>query len=66
MEHLIDIKENDIRQQFPEVLETLLRDHTTKQNIFWATDNYIHLGEKYAYNAPILPELITGNNGNLS
>lgn len=65
MEHLIDIKENDIRQQFPEVLETLLRDHTTKQNIFWATDNYIHLGEKYAYNAPILPELITGNNGNI-
>lgn len=65
MEHLIDIKENDIRQQFPEVLETLLRDHTTEQNIFWATDNYIHLGEKYAYNAPILPELITGNNGNI-
>jgi len=61
----VDIKENDIREQYPEVLETLLRDHTTRKNIFWATENYHYLGENYAFSAPILPELITGNNGNI-
>ncbi|OIP83307.1 MAG: restriction endonuclease subunit M [Porphyromonadaceae bacterium CG2_30_38_12] len=60
-----DIKENDIREQCPEVLETLLRDHTTQQNIFWATENYHYLGESYAFAAPILPELITGDKGNV-
>jgi len=65
MENVIDIKENDIRQQYPEVLEALLRDHTTQQNIFWATNNYSELGESYAFSSPILPELITGLNGNI-
>jgi len=65
MENVIDIKENDIRQQYPEVLEALLRDHTTKQNIFWATNNYSELGESYTFSSPILPELITGINGNI-
>lgn len=60
-----DIKENDLREHHPEVLEILLRDHTTQQNIFWATDNYHYLGESYAFSAPILPELITGDNGNI-
>ena len=60
-----DIKENDIREQYPEVLETLLRDHTTQQNIFWATENYHYLGESYAFAAQILPELITGDKGNI-
>ena len=61
----VDIKENDIREQYPEVLETLLRDHTTKKNILWATSNYIHLGDCYAYSSPILSEYITGDNGNV-
>jgi hypothetical protein len=46
-------------------LEALLRDHTTQQNIFWATNNYSELGESYAFSTPILPELITGINGNI-
>ena len=41
----IDIKENNLREQYPEVLEALLRDHTTQKNIFWATDNYQDQGE---------------------
>jgi len=61
----VDILENDIREQYPEVLETLLRDHTTQKNIFWATNNYHDLGEGYEYASPILPELITGDNGNV-
>lgn len=61
----IDILENEILEQYPDVLEILLRDHTTKKNIFWATDNYQHLGEAYRFNSQILPELITGENGDI-
>jgi hypothetical protein len=65
MSNDIDILENDIREKYPEVLEILLRDHTTQRNIFWATDNYLHLGKGFEYASPILPELITGENGNV-
>ena len=61
----IDILENEILKQYPEVLEILLCDHTTQKNIFWATDNYEQLGESYHFNAQILPELITGENGHI-
>lgn len=61
----IDILENEIVEQYPDVLEILLRDHTTQKNIFWATDNYEHLGNAYSFNAHVLPELITGENGNI-
>ena len=47
----------------PEVLDTLLRDHTTGKNIFWATHDYEELGSEYSYRSPILPELITGERG---
>ena len=47
----------------PEVLATLLRDHTTGKNIFWATHDYESLGPEYDYHSPILPELITGERG---
>lgn len=57
-----DINENDILTLGAEVLEALLRDHTTGANIFWATADYEHLGEKYSYKMPILPELVTGEN----
>ena len=61
----VDILENDIREQYPEVLEILLRDHTTQKNIFWATNNYQELGADYHFSAQLLPELITGANGNV-
>lgn len=60
-----DILENNIRDQYPDVLETLLTDQTTKENIFWATDNYHYLGKGYEYDSPILPELITGKHGDV-
>jgi hypothetical protein len=65
MQAEVDILENDIREQYPEVLEILLLDHTTQKNIFWATDNYQELGIEYQFSSPILPELITGSNGNV-
>lgn len=61
----VDILENDIREKYPKVLNILLKDHTTGKNIFWATDNYNELGEKYQFSAEILPELITGQNGHV-
>ena len=61
----IDILENEIVQQYPDVLDILIRDHTTQKNIFWATDNYEHMGEPYSYNAPITSDLITGDNGDI-
>jgi hypothetical protein len=61
----IDIKENEILTLSPELLATLLIDHTTHNNILWATDNYAHLGSGYQFNDPIQIEAITGKNGNI-
>ncbi len=62
---IIDILENDILTKYPNLLEILLCDHTTGQNIFWATDNYQEYGESYEFAKPILSKLITGENGNI-
>ncbi len=59
----IDIREDDLSAISPEVLATLLRDHTTGRNIFWATHDYEALGSLYDYHSEILPELITGEHG---
>ena len=56
----VDIREDDLLAWSPEVLTTLLRDHTTGQNIFWATHDYEALGSGYDYHSAIRPELITG------
>lgn len=68
MPNEVDILEDNISQISPELLCTLLKDHTRSKedeqcNIFWATNDYEYLGEGYEYNSPILPELITGING---
>ena len=65
MANEVDIKENEIREQYPEVLEALLRDHTTQKNIFWATDNYQYLGKGYEFDSSILPDFITGEHGDI-
>ncbi len=59
----IDIREDNLLALSAEVLDTLLRDHTTGRNIFWATHDYEALGSEYDYHAEILPELITGKHG---
>jgi hypothetical protein len=61
----IDILENDILEKYPEVLDILLRDHTTQQNIFWATNNYRELGEEYQFLSQIKTSTITGANGHI-
>ena len=59
----IDIWEDDLLALSAEVLDTLLRDHTTGKNIFWATHDYEALGSEYDYHSEILPRLITGERG---
>lgn len=66
----VDIKENELFELSPELLNVLLKDHTlsseTEQvNIFWATDNYTYLGDGYQYYDQIKIEAITGANGNV-
>jgi hypothetical protein len=62
---VIDILENELIEKYPDVLGILLREQTTQKNIFWATDNYEHFGDSYRFNSEILPELITGEKGNV-
>ncbi|MCF0183884.1 MAG: restriction endonuclease subunit M [Bacteroidaceae bacterium] len=63
MTNSVDISETDILNQYPDVLEMLLKDHTTQQNIYWATDSYAGMGEGYQFRDPITKERITGDNG---
>ena len=55
---LTKIRVDDLVKLSPDVLTTLLRDHTTGKNIFWATHDYEALGSEYGYHSEILPELI--------
>lgn len=65
MKPSIDISENDLLRQSEELLAELLKDHTTQENIFWATDDYAMLGEEYNYDAPITISCITGKHGSV-
>lgn len=61
----VDILENDILENYPDVLDKLLRDHTTQNNILWATDNYENIGDGYSALNQIKLVQITGENGNI-
>lgn len=56
----IDIKEEEIKSWGHEILETLLLDRTTGENIIWATDDYASMGSDYTFFQHITPKLITG------
>lgn len=63
------IKTIDIREDYllkkDNLLEILLQDKTTFQNILWATDSYTQMGEMFAQQAVIKSELVTGEYGSL-
>lgn len=43
-----DISENQLLYSYGEkVCMNLLKDHTTQQNIYWATDSYADYGEDF-------------------
>ena len=56
----VDILEDDIQRDYPEAFKRLLVDHTTHENIFWATDSYAQLGKGYGFSDLITPDKITG------
>ena len=68
--NLIDISEDEIFERMPEVLNTLLRDHTlsgtepdTFRHIKWGTRDYEALGKGFQENDPIEIQSITGKYG---
>lgn len=48
-----------------EILNILLKDHTTNKNIIWATDNYKDRGQGYNFEDQIELQSVTGYNGNI-
>lgn len=55
-----DISENQFLHSYGEkVCMNLLKDHTTQQNIYWATDSYADYGENFTFFAPITLDKIT-------
>ena len=61
----IDIKEDEIKSWGHDILETLLLDRTTGENIIWATDGYASMGNAYTFFQHITPELITREHKNV-
>lgn len=59
---LIHIQDDIVRLQHCGLLDRMLRDKTTKNNIMWATDAYARYGHDYERNEEIHPHLITGEN----
>lgn len=56
----IDIRESDILSLDRELLEILIIDRSSNNNILWATDNYEELGDQFSPESPITIESITG------
>lgn len=65
LEEKIDIDENAILRNSPELLKILLRDRTTGKNIIWATKTYELLGKEFESKEPIKVKSITGKNASL-
>ena len=59
-EEKLDVIEEDIAQYSLELLNILLKDRTTNENIIWATSDYTSHGELYAATEQIYANLITG------
>lgn len=61
---LIDISETSLARKGL-ILEALILDHSTGQNIIWATDSYAHRGKGYQPESQILAAQIIGENGRI-
>lgn len=55
----IDIKETWLNKKYKTAFKALLIDHTTHENIYWATDSYEELGDGYRFFDPITVESVT-------
>lgn len=63
LQERVDIKENILFELDKDLLNILLKDRTSNNNLLWATDEYNYLGENYSISNQITAELITGING---
>ena len=59
---VIDVLENDLFFKYPMILEILLKDRTTENNIIWATSDYKIHGLDYYPKSEIKVNSITGHN----
>lgn len=60
MANKADISENLLQLKYgDEICMNLLKDQTTQQNIYWATDSYAELGEGFSFFDPITLDKIT-------
>lgn len=59
----VDISETWLWEVHPEAFGKLLKDHSTGDNIIWATDSYEDMGEGYQFHDQITPEKIIGEHG---
>ena len=59
----IDVKEDILFELDKELLEILLKDRSSGQNIIWAVDDYQIYGNKFSANDHISIESVTGKNG---
>lgn len=65
MSFVIDILEDELKSWGHEILDNLLRDRTTGDNIIWATDDYACMGNGYSFLDHITIEKVTGKYGGL-
>ena len=67
----IDISEDEISKLYSGLLDSLLIDRTrthyscSTSYIVWGTDDYSYMGESYAKDKPITPNLVTGENNGI-
>lgn len=57
---LIDLDEQQLLNEEPQVLHTLLADRTTQKNITWSCDDYLAFSSSFTFNAEIRLVDITG------
>lgn len=63
LQEKVDIKEDILFNLDKELLNVLLKDRTSNNNIIWAIDDYKIYGNNYSAGDYITIESITGNNG---
>jgi len=56
----VDVEEQFLAAEYPEILKVLLADRTTGQNIIWATDHYADFGPGHQASDQVTPHAITG------
>lgn len=61
MANEVDISERWLHDVCPKAVQALLVDHTTGQNIYWATESYTSRGEGFNFFDPITIEKIKGD-----